>query len=324
MAKPKKDSLEQELAKVSAIRKAPEQYVLERDLAPFLEHNSNHAVAAAADVTSELEATGLETNLIAAFTRLMKSPATRDPGCKALIAIASALATMGAHAPEVYLAGIRHVQMEGSFGPPVDAASPLRALCARGLVRMGHPDALLHTLTVLADKEIPARVGAARALADSGSGAAELVLRLKVLQGDVTEVMSECFTALLSVEPHRSIEFVARYLHNGPEQLIEVAALALGESHLAAAFTPLQHAYESHVSRPLRKTILLAIAMLRKDEAVEFLLLCLEREAENPASDALAALNLYSADMVVVERAREIVTKRNSALLKRLCLETLG
>lgn len=324
MAKPKKDSLEQELAKVRAIRKAPEQYVLERDLAPFLEHNSNHAIAAAADVTSELEATGLETNLIAAFTRLMKNPATRDPGCKALIAIASALTTMGAHAPEAYLAGIQHVQMEGSFGPPVDAAAPLRGLCARGLVRMGHPDALLHTLTVLADKEVPARVGAARALADSGSSAAELVLRLKVLQGDVTEVISECFTALLSIEPQRSIDFVARYLHNGPEQVVESAALALGESHLAAAFTPLQKAYESHVSRPLRKTFLLAMAMLRKDEAVDFLLQCLEQEPEHPASDALAVLHLYRSDMVVIERAREIVAKRDSALLKRLFNETLG
>ncbi len=200
----------------------------------------------------------------------------------------------------------------------------MRGLCARGLVRMGHRDGLLHTVAVLADKEIPARVGAVRALADSGSEAAELLARLQVLRGDVSEVISESFTALLSIAPQRSVDFVARFLHQDSEDLIESAALALGESRLARAFSPLQQAYESHVSRPLRKTFLLAVAMLRKDEAVEFLLQCLEQQPENPASDALEALRLYRADRAVMERARTIVAKRDSALLKRLCNETLG
>jgi hypothetical protein len=189
---------------------------------------------------------------------------------------------------------------------------------------MGHRDALLHTVAVLADKEIPARVGAVRALADSGSEGAELLARLQVLHGDVSEVISECFTALLSIAPQRSVDFVARFLHQDSEDLIESAALALGESRMAAAFTPLQRAYESHVSRPLRKTFLLALAMLRKDEAVEFLLRCLDEQSENLASDGLEALKLYRADMAVMERARVIVAKRDSALLKRLCNEMLG
>ena len=317
MAKPKKDPLEQELAKVRATRTVTE-------LAPFLEHKSNHVVAAAAEAIGELEASELETNLSAAFARLMKNPASSDPGCKALIAIAAALATMGAHASEAYLAGIQHVQKEGSYGPPVDVAAELRGLCARGLVRMSHPDALLYTVAVLSDKETPARVGAARALGDSGSPAAELILRLKVLQGDTTETMAECFSALLSIEPRRSIDFVGSYLHGRSDELIESAALALGESRLAAAFTPLKGAYEGHVRRPLRKTFLLAMAMLRQDAAIEFILTCLEQEPENPAIDALAALSLYRADMAVMQRAREIVERSESALLKRLCAETLG
>lgn len=324
MAKPRKDPLEHELAKVRAIRAAPEEYVLERDLVPFLEHKSNHAVAAAAEAIGELEASDLEPNLIAAFTRLMKNPATSDPGCKALIAIASALATMGSHASEAYLAGIKHVQREGSYGPPVDVAAELRGICVRGLVRMSHPDALLESVAVLADKEVPARVGAARAMADSGTPAAELVLRLKVLQGDTAEIIAECFAALLTIEPRRSVEFVGAYLRSRSEDLIESAALALGESRLAAAFIPLKEAYESQVSRPLRKTFLLAMAMLRKDEAIKFILTCLEQQPENPASDALAALRLYRSDSTVTERAREIVRRRESALLQRLCSETLG
>ncbi|MGI8744259.1 MAG: HEAT repeat domain-containing protein [Bryobacteraceae bacterium] len=323
MSKGKKDSLEHELANIRAIRNAPENYDLARDLTPFLQHKSNHAIAAAADAAKDLEAEALVPALSAAFTRLMKSPAESDPGCKALISIASALATLGAEAADAYLSGIRHVQREGSYGPPVDVAAPLRGMCARGLVRMAHHEALLRTIEVLADREIPARVGAVRALSDSGSPAAELALRLKVLQGDDVEVVGECFTALLFIEPERSVEFVAGYLHGQPDQVVESAALALGESRLASAFTPLQAAYAAQARRPLRKTFLLAMAMLRKDEALEFLLTRLEQEPESAASDALAALALYRSDEVIVERARRIVTKRDSALLTRLCNETL-
>lgn len=319
--KGKKDPLEQELAHLRAIRNSPESYELQRDLAPFLHHKSNHAVAAAAEAAKALEAEALAPDLIAAFMGLMKHPSERDPGCKALQAIAGALATFGADASEVYLAGIRHVQMEGSFGPPVDAAAPLRGLCARGLVRMAHPDALFETIAVLADRKIPARVGAVRALADSGSLAAELVLRLKVLQGDDAEVLAECFAALLSLAPSRSVEFVSKWLHRQPDEVIESAALALGESRLASAVTPLQEAYAGQIRRPLRKTLLLAMAMLRRDEGVEFLLACLENEPENSASDALSALSLYRNDAAVAERVRSIVAKRENGVLRGMCAE---
>lgn len=323
MAKSKKDALEDDLAIIRAIRNAPEKYDLARDLAPFLQHKSNHAIAAAAETARDLEAEALTPALSVAFKRLIKNAGVSDPGCKALIAIASGLATLGAHAPEVYLAGIEHVQREASFGPPVDVAAPLRGVCARGLVRMNYRDALLRTVEILADREIPARVGAVRALADSGSPAAELALRLKVLQSDDLEVVSECFTALLFIEPERSVEFVARYLTGHLDELVESAALALGESRLASALPPLQRAYASQVRRPLRKTFLLAMAMLRKDEALEFLLARLEDEPESAASDALAALALYRSDDAIVERARAIVARRDSPLLSRLCGETL-
>jgi hypothetical protein len=319
--KSKNDPLEQELAQIRAIRNSPESHDVQRDLAPFLYHKSNHAVAAAAEAARELEAEALAPDLIAAFMGLMKHPSERDPGCKALQAIAGALATFGADAAEVYLAGIRHVQMEGSFGPPVDVAAALRGLCARGLVRMAHPDALYETINVLADPKIPARVGAVRALGDSGSLAGELAVRLKILQGDDAEVIAECFMALLSLAPTRSVPFVSKFLCGQPDEVIESAALALGESRLTSALTPLLEAYAAQIRRPLRKTFLLAAAMLRRDEAVEFLLRCLENEPENSAMDALSALSLYRSDSAVAERVRNIVAKRDSDLLRRLCAE---
>lgn len=320
-SKPKEDPVEQALTQIRAIRNSPQSYDVQRDLAPFLHHKSNHAVAAAAEAATALEAEALAPDLIAAFTGLMRHPGERDPGCKALQAIAGTLATFGVDASEVYLVGIRHVQMEGSFGPPVDSAAPLRGLCARGLVRMAHPDALFETITVLADRKIPARVGAVRALADSGSLGAELSLRLKVLQGDEAEVLAECFVALLSLAPSRSVEFVSKWLQGQPDEVIESAALALGESRLASALAPLREAYAGQVRRPLRKTFLLAIAMLRRDEAVQFLLACLENEPDNAAEDALSALSLYRSDGAVAERVRVVVAKRDSELLRRLWAE---
>lgn len=319
--KPKQDPLEQELARIRAIRNSPESYDLQRDLAPFLHQKRNHAVSAAAEAAKALEAEALTPDLIAAFTGLMKHASERDPGCIALQAIAEALTTFGADAAEVYLAGIRHVQMEGSFGPPVDVAASLRGVCARGLVRMAHPEALFESITVLADREIPARMGAVRALADSGSLAAELALRLKVLQGDDAEILGECFVALLSIAPTRSVEFVSKWLKGQPIEVIESAALALGESRLACALPALQEAYFAQVRRPLRKTFLLAAAMLRRDEAVDFLLSCLETESDSSAGDALSALSLYRSDEAVAERVRTIVAKRDSELLRSICAQ---
>lgn len=315
------DPIERELSQIRAIRNAPESFDLPLELAPFLHHKSNRAVAAAADAARELEAEALMPELIAAFRGLMKHPSARDPGCKALQAIATALTTFGADAAEVYLAGIKHVQLEGSFGPPVDVAAALRGLCARGLVRMAHPDALYATIDVLADPKIPARVGAVRALGDSGTLAAELALRLKVLQGDDAEVLAECFTGLLSLAPTRSVPFVTKWLYAQADDVIEAAALALGESRLADALEALQTAYAAQIRRPLRKTFLLALAMLRRDDAIEFLIKCVDSEPENAALDAVSALSLYRSDETVTARVRSIVAKRDSEQLKRLCAE---
>jgi HEAT repeat protein len=185
----KAPSTEEALLAIRKIRDDPDGFDLKRDLAPFLTHKSNHVIAAAADTVTRLELGSFCPELVDAFLELMKKPDTRDQGCKALIAIAKALATMDQPAPQVYFAGIRHVQKEGSFGPPVDAAAPLRGLCAQGLVRMSHPDALLECVTLLADTEIAARAGAVRALGESGQSEGMLLLRLKALLGDDEEIM---------------------------------------------------------------------------------------------------------------------------------------
>lgn len=314
---PKQPSTEDALAAIHAIRQAPEKYDLARDLAPFLRHKSNHVVAAAAATAERLEASALASDLVEAFDRQMRDPSKLDPGCKASIAIVQALVQLEDAAAKVFFSGIRHVQKEGSFGPPVDAAAPLRGLCARGLARMGHPDALLECVTLLADSEIPARTGAVRAIADSGRPDGVLLLRLKTLLGDKEiEVIGECFSALLSLDPGGSLEFVARFLNSGVEGIPEQSALALGESRLAGAFPILRDAWEQGGAREQRRTLLVAIAMLRVDEALEFLLERLRSEGGHVAADALAGLVFYARDEAVATRIEEIIRQRGDSALE--------
>jgi hypothetical protein len=308
----KQPTTEDALASIHAIREAPETFDLARDLAPFLRHKSNNVVAAAAATAERFEAGGLAPDLVAAFERLMRDPAKLDPGCKAGIAIVQALVQLEDAAGKVFIAGIRHVQKEGSFGPPVDAAAPLRGLCARGLARMGDPDALLECVTLLADPEIPARTGAIQAIADSGRPDGILLLRLKALLGDKEiEVTGECFGALLSLDPAGSVEFVARFLNSSTEGIGEQASLALGESHLAAAFPILREAWERGGTAEQRRTLLVAIAMLRIDDALEFLLDRLCTEAVRVAADALAGLAFYARDEAIGARIEEIIRQRD-------------
>jgi hypothetical protein len=53
----------------------------------------------------------------------MKDPARADRGCAAKTAVVRALEALAAPEDAIYLAGIRHVQMEGSFGPPIETAA---------------------------------------------------------------------------------------------------------------------------------------------------------------------------------------------------------
>jgi HEAT repeat protein len=313
----KAPSTDQALRAIRAIRDTPESFDLKRDLAPFLKHKSNHVAAAAASTAERLEAVALAPDLVEAFLELMKDPAKCDPGCEALIAIAKALVAMDDPAAKVYFAGVHHVQMEGSFGPPIDAAAPLRGLCAQGLARMGHPGALIECVNLLVDKEVPARVGATRAIADSGDIAGTLLLRLKALLGDKEdEVIGECFSGLLRLAPGPSLEFVAGFLSSRSDEIAEAAAFALAESHTQAAFPLLRKAWDETAQAERKRALLHAVALLRLDEALEFLLARVAEDREAAAGDALSALALYSRDESVRKRVEEIVGKRASSVLK--------
>lgn len=294
-----------------------------QELARFLRHKSGAVIARAARKAVEIGGEELTAELIEAFRRLMKDPARLDKGCRGLIDLATALAARDASAAEVYCEGMRHVQMEGSFGPPVDAAAPLRGVCAIGLVRTSDPEALFRVLELLLDRWPEARSGAIRALGESGRPEAELVLRYKARIGDtVPEVMSECFAAVLRLGPRvRALPFIAGFL-DGDEEAAEAAALALGESRIAEAFPLLRDAFKNQPGS--HSAILLGMALLRHDGAIEFLFEQLRSGRARTAAAALEALAIYRTDAAILDRARSIIAGSADHAIRKVWTEHWG
>lgn len=287
------------------------------ELRPYVRHKSNLVVAKAAKLAGEFELHDLRVDLVEAFDRFLRDPAKTDRGCPAKTEIVRALESLGATESSVFLAGIRHIQMEGSYGPPIDTAPGLRAASAMGLVHMNHPDAILEIVSLLVDREPDARIGAVRALAWSGRPESVPLLRLKSLQSDASvDVMGECFTALLAIAPGTSVDFVAAYLDSTDAALAEAAALALGESHQPAAVEALIHKWGVHAPETLRPALVAGLALARTDSAFEFLYSRIETAVERIAAEVISALAVYRHDDRIRSRVSALVESRQSNILK--------
>ena len=204
--------------------------------------------------------------------------------------------------------------MEPVWGGQVDAAAELRAWCAQGLVESSAPDAVLALVPLLVDSELPPRLAAARSLGSSGRLEAEAVLRLKALMGDdEPEVVGECLGSLLHIEPRTSIDFVASFLEQSEPALIQVAALALGESRHPDAVPPLVETMRRTVDRDIRRTLCMALAVSRQEAAFDALIAWLAEGDEDLAFQALEALALHSHDRKLRDRVAEAVEEREAA-----------
>ncbi len=306
-------SLEEKLAELSALRGQRPSDAAVVALRKALASRTSLLVAKAAAIAAELRAEALVDAMEGAFRRFLASPAKTDKGCQAKTAIARALHALEADSEDVFLRGIRHVQPEPSFGGPIDTAAELRGVCGHGLVAMNHPEAINELARLLADAEPDARILAARGLAYAGDGRGEPLLRYKILCGDLEpEVFMECLLALLRLAPE-SVELVAGML--GDPDRAEPAALALGESRIPQALAPLVGACERTVHAGARSALLLAIAALRCQEGLDYLLARLA-EAEGAAVEpVLMALATCRFEPAVVERVRRIVDDRHDRAL---------
>ena len=314
----KVDPIEKALNEIGDLRVASSPEEQTDKLRAFLNNRSNLVVAKAAKLVRELQLSTLVPELVAAFDRMWMNPAKLDKRCAAMTEIVSALYEFDYTDPEVYLRGIRHVQREASYGPPVDTAAQMRGMCAQGLLRTRYRDAMAAVTDLLVDEEPPARLGAIRALASNGGEAGALLLRLKSLTGDKDpEITAECFSGLLAGAGEQALSFVAAYMDSEDEVTAEAAIWAVGESRLGGAVGALQEKWERTIDRSMRKTLVAALAASRLQEAIDYLCVKLRDTDAETAKAIVAVLANYASNeairnlvaMAVEERSERTVTE---------------
>lgn len=312
----KNDLVERALERLSALKSAAADEGVLEELRVFLRHRSNLVVAKAAKIAGQRRFTALVPGLVAAFHRLMADAPRLDKRCEGVTEIAVSLYEMDYSDPDVYRLGLRHVQMEGSYGSPVDAAAHLRGVSAMGLVRTKDQEALADVMALLVDPEPPARIGAVRALATNGGEAGTLALRLKVLTGDhEPEVIAECFAGLLASPSASTIAFVAPYIDSHDAAVAEAAILALGASRSTQAVQILQQKWQRAARGPIKKVLLLALSTSRNEVALDFLLGLLEKAPVSTAAEVLSALAAQRPSDSIRSSIHAALTRRGDASL---------
>jgi HEAT repeat protein len=315
----RRGSFDDKLARIRALGTQPPAAVVP-ELRRFLTDANGYLVGEAAKIAAELELRQLIPDLATAFTRLIGLSATSDKGCHGKKRLVEALLAFDADAPEVYLAGLRHVQHEPSFGPPIDTASGLRGLCAHALVQMRHPAAVLEVAPLLMDPEPDTRAAAADALGATGDEVCGALLHIKVLAGDKEpDVLGACYRGMLALVPRRYLQVVAAALAEGEE----AAAIALGESRLPEALPVLKRELDAGGGRML-ESVVLGIALLRSDEANAALVEVVAKAPEVKAAAAIGALAMHRHDEKLAARLREAVEARGSRALRRALEERFG
>ena len=313
----RRPTIEEQLSHLRALRDEPNPEVVRQSLTRALRSRSSLLVAEAARATAEQGLVDLVEELEKALERLLDRPAQADKGCTAKSALVRTLLELEAPAGEIFKRGAYHVQPEPAFGGPVDAAVELRSLCVRGLLQIQHPEAMLVATDALMDKEWPVRRETARALVLTGRLEVESLLRLKALSGDPEpEVVGQCLASLLRLFPNRSLPFVHRFLQGSSRGVIEVAALALGESRLEEAVDLLLTALREAPNPDLRRTFLLALATTRREQALDFLLGRVLSASTVEAHEALSALSVNRHDEALRQRVLTGVTRRGEEAVR--------
>ncbi len=306
-------SIDDQLNRISSLAKQPSSDEALAELTKALSGKSNILAAAAAKALGSLAARSAAPHLASAFARFMSDGA--DKGCLAKTAIVKALIAMEVEDEPTFLAGASHIQPEPSFGGSGDAALELRCESVSALVRMNSRRMWEPLANLLAEKDAQARATAARALGATGHDQAALLVRYKIQIGDPEPgVMGECFGAILRLT--RSIELVETFLDSPDSDLFEAAALALGESRLPAAWTLLRKQCDRTFNEEPRRVLLLASAMTRHPEAIDFLIerLTTAKDFQN----ALEALAMYRSDTSIRSRIESAVPHKLAAVRARL------
>ena len=304
---PPKRTFDAELASLDALREVSPD-VAEPELAKSLGHRNNLIVARAAAITMHHQLTNLAPNLAEAFPRFLQNAAKSDPQCWAKNAIAKTLAAFEYQESELFLNGIRHVQLEPGWGGSNDTAGALRGTCALALVQCRELNShrlLIHIVPLLADKDLPVRINAVRAIEQVGNDSAALLLRLLAeFPSDEPELLGACYSGVLALEGSRAIDWVARFLAREDDSGAE-AAMAIAQTHTPEAFQRLRTTFGAARDPWFRDTLLASIALTRQQEATDWLLDLVAHDEAN-AERAQEALCRAAPSEVTLERLKQL------------------
>lgn len=310
-------SLDEKLAALRELRGQRLTAEQTTELRKRIGDRSNFVVAAAAALAGENALCNLAADLEAAFDRFMVNPLKDDKLCRAKLAIVQALDTLEHDNPDVFRKAAFHVQLEPVWGGTEDSAPPMRAAAVVALARIEGPRSLPLLVDAMADPAKDVRCAVAVALGMVGSESAGLILRLKVRLGDRDpDVLSECLGGLLAIDPKNNLAVVTAFLRPADAPLCEAAALALGKSRLPEALDPLTACWKESHSPELSQQVLLAIAILRRPAAIDFLMELVASEPERTATAALAALRIHKHDPPLRDRLAKLVQQRGSRTLQ--------
>lgn len=287
-----------------------------------LTHKSNFLVSKAARLVADAELLALLPDVLAAYDRFFTDAAKTDPQCWAKDALSKALVKLGHRTVAEYLRGMRHHQMEPSFGPPVDTAGALRGTCTHALVDcpgISDSDLLTALLEPLTDIDKTVRMEAARAISQVGGVSAMLILRLRAMLGpgesaqEEPEVLGEVYRSLLSLEGAHAIPIVASRLEPGDDLAAE-AAFALADLRTPEALKPLLARLSEGPDTWFAAVLLSAIALTRLPEAIDFLVSLIERDGRE-ASAAIEAIGRLGPSAELRARIQQAVDQVGSPRL---------
>jgi len=282
------------------------------ELKKALRSDKAATVAAAAARAGDEGRHDLLSDLGAALDRFLNLPAKSDKGCRAKLALLEALDRLDTEDDDVLFRALRHVQMEPSWGPPIDTAANLRANAALALVRRNPPALAIELTNLLVDPAVEARRGGVKALAELANPESVALLRLKALVGDEEpDVVGGCLSGLMQLDPERSLALVEGFLYREDPAVVEEAALALGDTRTIEAFQALRRCWDRSPQRSARAPLLVPIALTRCDGAFDFLIEIVLNGIPDLASEALGALQVFAGDPEHEQRISEAVDERD-------------
>ena len=310
------DKVAQELDLLSAIKKSEWTADALSQIRKSLASPNHLIVQSAADAAQKFEVRELIPDLKAAYDRYFGEKAGIDKGCVAKQTCIAALNFFEAADETRLLRGVRHVQMEPVFGKSVDVAGLLRGECLVGLVRLDYGEAYEEAVNLLVDRQWEARATAVRALGELGRREGALVLRHKALIGDdEIAVMDECWAGLMMADPAGSAEFLRRRMVvAAPNDALGIA-MALGRSVRPEVLPWLTELRRTREEMELQRGVLLPIALLRSDAAMEYLLNVVAEERVPYATEAIKALHVCATSEERREAVRAAVERRGERTL---------